>query len=143
MFRLCGQLSGGVLPDRFDTEALNDLFFDNWETYFDSWKKSHPVKEKPSSLKPNEVEDQQNLKDLEKLARGLSFAFAQLHREADAHYAGKGVKLGTTDAPIFWYRPKNAEKYRVIYGDLSVREADVAPSVPNAQPLVSASGPKK
>ena len=37
----------------------------------------------------------------------------------------KDVKLGDADKAIFWYRPKGAEKYRVIYGDLSVK--DVAP----------------
>ena len=54
--------------------------------------------------------------------------------KADAHYAGKGVSLGAADTPIFWYRPKDAKKYRVIYADLSVREADTPPSVPDAQP---------
>ena len=53
-----------------------------------------------------------------------------LPKEADAHYAGKGVSLGAADTPIFWYRPKDAKKYRVIYADLSVREADTPPSVP-------------
>ncbi|MBN2294136.1 MAG: hypothetical protein JXM70_17045 [Pirellulales bacterium] len=42
--------------------------------------------------------------------------------QADAHYAGKGVSFGTADTPIFWYRPKNAKKFRVIYADLSVKE---------------------
>ena len=55
-----------------------------------------------------------------------------LPKEADAHYAGKGVSLGAADTPIFWYRPKDAKKYRVIYADLSVREADTPPSVPVA-----------
>jgi hypothetical protein len=41
------------------------------------------------------------------------------------HYAGKGVKLGDADKAIFWYQPKDSETYRVIYGDLSVK--DVAP----------------
>ena len=41
------------------------------------------------------------------------------------HYAGKGVKLGDVETPIFWYCPMGSETYRVIYGDLSVR--DVAP----------------
>ena len=54
--------------------------------------------------------------------------------EADAHYAGKGVSLGAADTPIFWYRPKDAKTYRVIYADLSVRDADTPPSVPVAQP---------
>jgi hypothetical protein len=32
---------------------------------------------------------------------------------------------GDTDKAVFWYQPKDAETYRVIYGDLSVE--DVAP----------------
>ena len=43
----------------------------------------------------------------------------------DRHYAGNGVKLGEADKAIFWYLPEGAETYRVIYGDLSVK--DVAP----------------
>jgi hypothetical protein len=78
-----------------------------------------------------------------KFVRGLSFAFEQLPWDANAHYAGKGVKLGAADTPVFWYRPGGLKKYRIIYADLSVREADTAPSVPNAEPIVSASGPKK
>ena len=57
-----------------------------------------------------------------------------LPKEADSHYAGKGVSLGAADTPIFWYRPKDSKKYRVIYADLSVRDADTPPSVPVAQP---------
>ena len=38
------------------------------------------------------------------------------------HYAGGGVKLGDAQTPIFWYRPKDALRYRVIFGDLSVAE---------------------
>ena len=35
-------------------------------------------------------------------------------------YRGKGVRLGETETPIFWYRPEKSETYRVIYGDLHV-----------------------
>ncbi len=40
-------------------------------------------------------------------------------------YRGQGVALGEAETPIFWYRPKESETYRVIYGDLRVE--DVAP----------------
>jgi hypothetical protein len=73
---------------------------------------------------------------------GIFFANG-LPPEADAHYAGKGVKFGTADKPIFWYRPKNAKNYRVIYADLSVRDADTPPNVPNSQPVPGAAKPKK
>jgi len=45
--------------------------------------------------------------------------------EGNWQYAGKGVKLGDANKPIFWYRPKDSQTYRVIYGDLRVE--DVAP----------------
>ncbi len=39
-------------------------------------------------------------------------------------YQGKGVRLGETETPIFWYRPEGSETYRVIYGDLHVENVD-------------------
>ncbi|NIP26501.1 MAG: hypothetical protein GWN67_18995 [Phycisphaerae bacterium] len=53
--------------------------------------------------------------------RGMFF-LQLLEIDGKYHYAGKGVKLGDADKAIFWYRPKGADKYRVIYGDLSVKE---------------------
>jgi len=45
--------------------------------------------------------------------------------EGKWHYAGRGIELGDADTAIFWYRPKDSETYRVIYGDLHVE--NVAP----------------
>ena len=56
--------------------------------------------------------------------RGMFF-LQLLEIDNKYHYAGKGVKLGDADKAIFWYRPKGSDTYRVIYGDLSVK--DVAP----------------
>lgn len=68
-----------------------------------------------------------------KVGRGLFFAATQLP-DADAHYAGKGVKMGDKDRPVYWYRPKDQEIYRIVWADLSTTEADTAPIVPGAQP---------
>jgi hypothetical protein len=38
------------------------------------------------------------------------------------HYAGSGVKLGEANKAIFWYQPEGSETWRVIYGDLSVKD---------------------
>ena len=51
--------------------------------------------------------------------------FIQILNEMEWHYAGAGVKLGDAEKAIVWYRPEGSETYRVIYGDLSVK--DVAP----------------
>ena len=56
--------------------------------------------------------------------RGMFF-LQLLELDGKYTYAGKGVKLGEADKAIFWYRPEGSETYRVIYGDLSVKE--VAP----------------
>ncbi len=41
------------------------------------------------------------------------------------HYSGKGVKLGDKEAVVCWYRPEGSDTYRVVHGDLSIR--DLAP----------------
>ena len=57
----------------------------------------------------------------QKYMQGVMF-YNMLNSQNDSHYAGKDVKLGTPDRPIFWYKPTGAEKYRVIYADLSIKE---------------------
>jgi len=44
---------------------------------------------------------------------------------SDFQYTGEGVKLGNSETPVIWWLPKDSETYRVIYGDISVK--DVAP----------------
>ncbi len=55
------------------------------------------------------------------LPRGMFF-LQLLETEGKLHYAGKGVKLGDADKAVFWYRPEGSETYRVIYGDLTVKD---------------------
>jgi len=66
------------------------------------------------------------------MAFGKGMLFHQIidTRGDDWHYAGSAVMLGDADKAIFWYQPKSSQTYRVIYGDLSVK--DVAPeNLPN------------
>jgi len=37
-------------------------------------------------------------------------------------YLGKGVRLGDKDRIVCWYRLKGAATYRVVYGDLSIKD---------------------
>jgi len=56
---------------------------------------------------------------------GLGMMFHQMLDAGgiDWHYAGAGVKLGDAATAIFWYQPQGSQTYRVIYGDLSVKDA--------------------
>lgn len=57
------------------------------------------------------------------LNNAIGRAFFRLNAKQDWVYRGKDIKLGNAKAAIFWAPAKNG-KYRVIYGDLSVRQAD-------------------
>ena len=83
---------------------------------------------------PSEEAFQEVMRTSSAIGRGLGFVLS-LAPQADAHYAGKGVKRDTPDRPVFWYRPEGKTTYRVLYADLSFREADAPPSVPDAQPM--------
>lgn len=39
-----------------------------------------------------------------------------------SRYVGGGVKLGDASSPVFWYKPKDGNTFRVVYGDLSVKD---------------------
>ncbi len=45
--------------------------------------------------------------------------------KSDWHYNGAGVEIGDSDTAIFWYKPRDSDSYRAIYGNLTI--ADVAP----------------
>jgi outer membrane lipoprotein-sorting protein len=70
-----------------------------------------------------------------KIGKGMNFALT-LSNEADAHYAGKGIKRTDPKAPIFWYKPKDSKAYRVIFNDLSTGEAEAAPDVAGAVRII-------
>jgi predicted anti-sigma-YlaC factor YlaD len=69
-----------------------------------------------------------NLPEPEASQMGMNFGKGMIFHQiletggGDWHYAGQGVKLGDASKPVFWYRPEGSETYRVIYGDLSVKD---------------------
>jgi outer membrane lipoprotein-sorting protein len=57
-----------------------------------------------------------------KFARGMLFPHQMASGPDGWHYAGAGVKLGDAATAIFWYQSSGSDTYRVIYGDLSVKD---------------------
>jgi len=58
---------------------------------------------------------------------GMSFAKGMLFHQIQESqgqwkYTGAGVKLGDASKVVFWYQPQGSQSYRVIYGDLSVKD---------------------
>jgi len=52
------------------------------------------------------------------LGKGMLFEMSLRDRQ----YVGSGVKVGEADKAVFWYLPDGSDTYRVIYGDLSVKD---------------------
>ncbi|MHC4433168.1 MAG: LolA family protein [Planctomycetota bacterium] len=68
--------------------------------------------------------EEQGMDRAMKMTRGMMFVM-KLPAESNWRYAGENVKHGDAETPIFWYQPSGSSTYRVIHGDLSVK--DVAP----------------
>ena len=74
-----------------------------------------------------EVEKYEGWSDEEAQKSTLGCAFIeQLPEGSDYQYVGEDVKLGDANTPVCWWKPPGSKTYRVVYGDLSIR--DVEPS---------------
>jgi hypothetical protein len=125
--KICGEISGG--------EFLSSISFLEPMTFFFKHSKGRleTLNKEGKGEDLNEI--QKAMKELQPIQRGFKFAM-ELPDSADAHYAGKDVKQGTPDRPIFWYKPKDSTKYRIIDADLSVQESAAAPKVVGAVRLI-------
>jgi outer membrane lipoprotein-sorting protein len=87
----------------------------------------------PFTQKQSQEDMKTRLPLQQRLMQGVTF-YMMLKPENDPHYVGGGVKLGTPECPILWYKPTGAENYRVIYADLSVKDltADEVQQLPQA-----------
>lgn len=113
--RMCTEVSNGEFPSGFDAFSMGKYA----ATY---------VHKKGLNKKAETVEQQQ---EVIKIARGFQFVL-MLPKEADAHYARAGAKYGDAERAVLWYKPTGSDKYRVIFADLTVREANEMPTVADA-----------
>jgi hypothetical protein len=58
------------------------------------------------------------------LARMMMFPASTQQAGGKFVYDGKGKSLGDKDAAVAWWKLKDAKKYRVLYGDLRVEDAE-------------------
>ena len=79
---------------------------------------------KAGKFGPDQTTDQQQFEHTMKVTRAMMFVM-KLPAESNWRYAGENVKHGDAQTPIFWYRPVGSQTYRIIYGDLTVK--DVTP----------------
>ena len=112
MFRIWAEHMDGNLPS--DLEMTNIMEF----------MKQQLKKMMENGQEPSEESAIQWQQTSMNMGRGITFV-KQLPTESDWHYLGKDVRFGEAGKPIFWYKPEGSQTYRVIYGDLSIK--DVTP----------------
>ena len=74
-------------------------------------------------LERSELTEQQKGEIALRFGQGLVF-IRFFKGQGQWHYAGVGVEFGDAETPIFWYRPKDSNTWRVIYGDLHVEDVE-------------------
>jgi len=119
VLRLLSDDNEGQFPDTFGNTAN--------ATFITHWVQKNPGKQDAAWTEKMMIH-------ILSLTQGLTFA-AMLPAESNARYAGKGIKRDDATSAVFWYKPTGASNYRVIHGDLSIKEQDAAPASPNAVPV--------
>jgi len=124
MFRIWAEQMDGNLPSALEMNAMMEFL----------QYQRKKMKEQGIELTEEMMLEQQ--KTIQKMSRGGMFV-QKLSADSDWHYAGKDVKFGNAKKPIFWYKPEGSETYRMIYGDLSIREvsAEDVPKSSEAEPI--------
>ena len=123
-----------------DASATSETDLIEYLRLWSSWTKDHtfpptfhPIELQKASMEMAEdgmfggdnTSDQERFQHAMKMARGIVFV-TQLSAEGSQwRYAGENVRSGDAETAIFWYQPSGSATYRVIHGDLSVK--DVAP----------------
>ncbi len=114
----------GILAD-FNNKTFPDQLFPfifTSDRINKVWDKAEDERT-PAEQKYIETMDHYMMAGLNKMPTGH---FIEDHTaEKSFRYIGKGVKLGDKDRIVCWYKLKGSNTYRVVYGDLSVK--DVAP----------------
>jgi hypothetical protein len=116
---IAADFNNKTFPDQIDCPFSNDRLVQTWKT----------PKEERTAAEQKFVETQNHY-----VAFGPGSPVAHFIKnnteENSFRYLGKGIKLGDKDHIVCWYKLKGARSYRVVYGDLTVKELP-----PEALPL--------
>jgi outer membrane lipoprotein-sorting protein len=142
---LAAEHNGGVFPPRLIGKQGIDGILQR--SVRDLWKKNGINVPENGGMPPNEeiakvaklgkekieeIQKATNVLLMTKLPPALA-SLSAIRRHGEWHYAGKDVKLGTPNRPIFWC--KIGDKYHVIYADASIKQVSLqdVPKVPQSE----------
>jgi len=108
-FRIWAEHMDGKFPSKMHRSTVNEFI------------KYQQEKIKERGIEPSVEDIMQMQQTIVDMTHGFPFVEA-LTPGSDWHYAGADVRFGDAETAIFWYRPEGSITYRVIYGDLSVKD---------------------
>lgn len=113
-FAIVANVNNKTFPDRFDSPFSFDLWTKLWTT----------PKDERTTME-QKLEAAQNHYNAFGLVSPADHFIKNNAEENSFRYLGKSVKFGDKDRIVCWYKLKGASSYRVVYGDLTVK--DIAP----------------
>jgi hypothetical protein len=108
--KLWTEMSDGVFPDQINDLASQELVEPMLIKTFDG--DENPDKEFDMAVNAAGV-----------LLDGCLYA-QEMKVIKSWNYAGKGVTLGDGDTPVCWWKEKDSDTYRILYGDLRVEDIE-------------------
>jgi hypothetical protein len=67
-------------------------------------------------------EEQENMQTFVRSCQGAVIFVTKMKSSNDWNYAGENIKLGDSETAIAWYKPEKSKTYRVIFGNLQVKD---------------------
>jgi hypothetical protein len=108
LLKTCADMSGGQMDQGTVLGLLNRGY------------KSDAVALGNDVIQTADVREQER-EDMRVCLGGLAF-IEQIKANGTWRYWGQGLRLGDTQAVICWWQPSGGENYRVMYGDLQVKD---------------------
>jgi hypothetical protein len=131
--RLWTDATGGVFPRELNAESIPTPGLEFSRAGSSVELGGSVQTSRAASIKTNMSSDQMKavMANFVTMHRGLAFIAGLRAFNQDWRYAGTGVRRGEADKPVCWWKPQGQPAYRVIYGDLSMKDIP-AESLPQA-----------
>ena len=131
LLRICAEFSNGSFPARLDAKTIYDLVFTSRQAKGPKIT-SLSAKKTFSTMKA----DTQTKETYRTCLRGQAF-IEKIRENGTWRYVGAGHKLGDKTATICWWKLPQSPTYRVVYGDLKIKNIPAEQFPPSSESLDS------
>ena len=114
LLRICARMNDGSFPARLDARTVFESVLRNGQPADNSYG-AH------TGVTPIITDGDDRTKETYKAClHGLAFV-EQVNENGTWQYVGQGVRLGDGAARVCWWKPPGTASFRMVYGDLQVR----------------------